>query len=499
MSLRSDQPEHVVLVSDRGPVQFTERSGWLRPTRRNSSVTALLGGIAQPHTAQITWVAPSAEDGDARAARLGLFDGLAESLGFRYEIVPIPAREYDSYYYEAGVNIIWTACHGIEHDVPVVVDADEPLNSLAGYQAVNDALASRVAAVAPDGAVVAIQDYQLMLVPTMVRNRRPDLQIIHFSHTPFPSKESLSRVPRTIVRTIVDGMLGADLLGFQRRRWARRFLDCCQWLGLTVDHSAGSVADGERRIWVRCYPVTVDSAVLTTHARSREVARWAHQIKADDPRKVIARVDRLDPAKNALRGFEAYAMLLRRHPELAREVRFVACLIPSRENVSSYRRYADRTRQAIHDINRQHPGSITVHYGDDRNRALGVLRIHDVLLVNPVADGMNLVAQEAAVVNDNDGVTVLSSTTGSADLLPGVINLTEPRSVEKTAHAIAEALSLSPAQRLERALSARSAIDGANPATWFNNQLADVQAIREGKTPPTRLILVHSNYRSDGS
>lgn len=487
--------EQVVLVSDRGPVRFagTPAAG-LRPTPRNGSVTVLLDRIARSLPGPVTWVAPSAADEDARAARLGLLDRLAVQLGYRYDVVPVSPDDYDRYYYDVGVSILWTAWHGIEDEVPIRLagtDPGDPLagyrTALAGYRTVNRALADRVCATAEPGAAVSIHDYQLMLMPGMIRRRRPDLRVAHFSHTPFPGQGSLSQLPPTLVRSVVDGMLGADLLGFQRPRWAWRFLRCCERLGMRVDREHGLVRHGPRRTWVRCYPVTVDSAALAARARTRSVTRWAERTRAEDPRRIIARVDRLDPAKNALRGFEAYARLLHRRPELARQVRFVACLVPSREHLPDYRDYATRVRQVIQQVNQHHANAITVHYGDDPDRALGVLRVHDVLLVNPVSDGMNLVAQEGVLINGNDGVAVLSAGAGAADLLPGTLPLADPVSVPATENALETALGLSPPQRRAHAGRARAAVAGASPASWFDHQLTDLRAVRAGGAPAQAL------------
>lgn len=475
--------EQVVLASDRGPVQFDERDGRLQPSRRNGSVTALLTGIGRTLSNDVVWVAPSAAPDDARASALGLFDELTASLGFRYDAVPIGLREYDQYYYDAGVRIIWSAWHGIEDDVPIALPDGDPLSALTGYLSVNRAVADKITATAENGALVSVHDYQLMAVPAMVRGRRRDVSITHFSHTPFPSRESLSQLPAPVVRTVVHGMLGADLLGFQRVRWARRFLDCCEQLGLVVDHTAGWVRHRGGQTWIRCYPVTVDSAALVARARSPQVTRWARRITTQDRRRVIARVDRLDPAKNAVRGFEAYARLLHSRPELARQLRFVACLIPSREQLPDYRRYADHARQLIQEVNHRYPGSITTLHGDDQDRALGVLRVHDVLLVNSVSDGMNLVVQEGVLLNEKDGVTVLSAGAGAADLLPAAIRLEEPKSIESTVSALHRALTLTPGHRRQLACQARAAIEDAKPVDWLTGQLADLRAVRAGCPP----------------
>lgn len=477
------RPKHVVLLSDRGPVRFVSQSGRLVPKQQSSSVTALLHGVAAAMASPVTWVTPSTSAADVQAMRLGLFRELATHRGYSLDAVSVREQEYERYYYDAGVRIIWSAWHGIEDDVPVRYDDQNPLASLASYARVNQQLSSRIAQLAAEGAIIAVQDYQFLLAPAIIRSLRSDIRIVHFSHTPFPDSASVARLPSVIVRTLVTGMLGADLLGFHCARWAHRFLQCCRRLGLEVEEDLGRVRYDDRWVWVRCYPVSVDVASLSARSRAPEAYRWADRTRATDRRRRIVRADRLDPAKNALRGFEAYALLLRRHPALARDLRFVACLVPSRERLSEYQRYAEDVWHVVDEVNRRHPGSITVHYGNDQDRALGVMCGYDVLLVNPVADGMNLVAQEGPVVNTEDGVVVLSQETGSADLLSGAVILDRPRDVAATADALDLALSLSPAERRDRANRMRAAIGQLNPIEWLDQQLADVLAVTSGSAP----------------
>ncbi|MGB3438281.1 MAG: trehalose-6-phosphate synthase [Actinophytocola sp.] len=477
---------HVVLVSDRGPVRFAGQIEDPVPEFCSGSVTALLHRVAGAAGYPVAWLAPSTSATDGHAMRRGLFGDLAGQLGYSPQVVLIDKQEYDRYYLDTGVEIIWSAWHGIEDDVPVRTAADRWLAPLASYKHVNQRMAERVAQQAAPAAVVAVQDYQLMLAPAMIRALRPDVRLVHFSHTPFPDAGSLAGVPAPLLRSLVHGMLGADLLGFQRAQWADRFLRCCRRLGLDVDQERGWVRHDGRRIWVRCYPVSVDIPSLTDRARTPEVGRWAARTTADDRAMRIVRVDRLDPAKNALRGFEAYSSLLRRHPALAREARFVACLVPSRERLPSYQRYAARVRRMVDDINDRYPGAVMVHHGENQDRALGVLRGYDVLLVNSVTDGMNLVAQEGPVINTKDGAVVLSAGAGAADLLTGAVLLEQPRDVAATTDALAAALALSPAERRNRAGRMRAAIVGMDAANWLDRQLSDVLAAAAGSAPTTQ-------------
>jgi len=475
----------VVLVSDRGPVRFRFRGpDTLDPEPQSSAVTATLRRVAARTECPISWVTQSTSAADAYAMHHGLYDALG--LGYSMQVVPISEADFRGYYFDGGIDVIWPVLCDLD-DIPVRFDTKHPLTSLAPYHRVNKRLAARAAQVAAPGAVVAVQDYQLMLAPAAIRAARPDLAIIHFLHTPFPTVTSLARLPTVIVSTLVDGMLGADLLGFQSPRWARRFLACCQWLGHDVNEEHGYIHCPGRRVWVRCYPVAVDCAALTRQMQSPAVRRWTAATVACDRARRIVRVDRMDPAKNTVRGFQAYARLLNQHPDLAREVRFIACLVPTvREQAAAYRRFAAQVWRVVAEINRQHPGAITVHYGNDKDRALAVLGGYDVLLVNAGADGQNLVALEGPIVNAQDGAMVLSRTVGAADVLGvGALILDDPRDIDLTARALHTALTMPADERRTRARLMRRAVENLDAGGWLDRQLADVAAVRHGGAPST--------------
>jgi trehalose 6-phosphate synthase len=458
-----------------------DASNGLVASARSGSVTSLLRQSCRLFgDVEVTWVAPSAEPMDGRAMALGM-TRLAD--GFRFVPVVVPPQMWSAYYDDVGIHVIWPPWHGIEDDLPVRLTPAVLNERLGGYGAVNDALARRTAEVAAIGAAVSVHDYQLMLVPAALRKHRLDLRITYFNHIPFPSAESSARVPEVVLRTLVEGMLGADLIGFQRKLWADRFLECCTRLGIDVLPGPGRLRWQGRDVWVRCYPARVDVGTLAARARSLSVRSWVRTLHGGDDRTVIARVDRLDPAKNALRGFAAFHELLQREPARARAVRFVACLVPSRERVPDYRRYVARTLRKVEEVNAGHPGAIEVHLGDDQDRALGLLGTYDVLLVNAVADGMNLVAQEGAAINGADGAIVLSAGTGAADLVPATVPIDDARDVAGTAEALRLALDLSPAERRDRAARMRRAVAAAGSADWIAHQLSDLDAVAAGGSP----------------
>jgi trehalose 6-phosphate synthase len=476
---------HVVLASDRGPVAFVRQGERLLPQARTSSVARILDVAARSVDAQVTWISLSSSAADAAARAAGGFAGLSRDHGYELDAVPLSQREYRGYYEEAGVRMLWLANHDL-WDEPSVRHVTRPDGAAFHrcYQRVNQRVAAEVARACRPRSLVVLHDYQLATAPAALRRLRPRQPIAHFTHTPFPDPAALSRLPAEVAAGVLDGMLAADLLGFQCRRWAERFLACCESSGAQVDQREGRVSRGGRVTWVRCYPLRLDAAGVLRRSRSTGVQAWVDRITGGDRRQLLVRVDRLDPAKNALRGFQAFRLLLERRPELRDRVRFVACLIPSRERVPEYQSYREQLWEEIHRLEARHPGTVVVHDGDDPERSLAALRVYRVLLVNSLLDGMNLVALEGALVNQAGGAVVLSRGAGCAERLgdhPVVIE--RPREVEATAAALHAALSMGEGERQRRAAAMRQLAGAGTPGGWLSDQLADLRSVCGGGAP----------------
>jgi trehalose 6-phosphate synthase len=285
-------------------------------------------------------------------------------------------------------------------------------------------------------------------------------------------------------------MLAADLVGFQAPRWAEHFLACCELLGATVDRSTGTVDHHGRRTWVRCYPLHADAAAVRARAFGRAAERWARRLDRETgDRLQIVRVDRLDPAKNALRGFQALQRLLERRPDLHRRLHVVACLVPSREHMAEYRWYARRVQAQLDRLQNRFPGAVSIHHGHDLDRALGVMRGYDVLLVNPLCDGMNLVAQEGPLVNQRAGTVVLSTGAGCAGLYGDhAVTIADPTDLEATTEALELALELPRDERQARA-AMRTIVESDTVPRWMARQLRDLGLTLDGTEPTTPVAL----------
>ncbi len=236
---------------------------------------------------------------------------------------------------------------------------------------------------------------------------------------------------------------------------------------------------------MREYPIQVDADDLRKRAQGAAAQKWAQRFKGMTERgPLIVRADRTEPSKNIVRGFEAFGKLLDRRPDIADDVHFAACVYPSRQSMPEYKAYTERIIAAADSVNERHPDAIELFMEDDYDRTLGALLEYTVLLVNPLMDGMNLVAKEGPVVNENDGLLVLSTGAGAFEEMGDhAIPIDNALSVEETANALERALDMEPSERSKRAGGLREAAVHTKPEHWIDAQLNDLAAISEGRAP----------------
>ena len=240
-----------------------------------------------------------------------------------------------------------------------------------------------------------------------------------------------------------------------------------------------------RTVRANTYPIGVNpdhlsqiAAVPSVKVIRAELKRWLGD------RKLVLRVDRTELSKNILRGFEAWSWLLDRRADLRKHARFIACVYPSRQSMTEYRAYAQRIRESAAGVEARHPGSLELHVEDDFDRSLGALTTYDVLLVNSIMDGMNLVSKEGPAVNERGGAVVLSGRAGSfEELAEACIQIEDPLDVEQTARALERALDLPPDERAARARLLEKKVESRHPDDWIDAQLEDLEAIRMKGTP----------------
>ncbi|CAA9257069.1 MAG: Alpha,alpha-trehalose-phosphate synthase [UDP-forming] [uncultured Acidimicrobiales bacterium] len=449
----------LVVVSNRGPLSFArDASGELTMRRAAGGLVSALGpGVAGRGA---TWIAAAITDDDREAAARGLVG----AEGFAVQLLDIDAASYGMYYDVVANSTLWFLHHHM-FDSPRRPRIDRRWREAWGaYRRVNERFATLVADTAPQGATVLVQDYHLPLLGDRLRTSRPDLATVHFNHTPFCEPDVLRMLPDGVGEELLVGLAGHRACGFHSPRWADAFIACCEErLGATPTTFVAPAApdlDDVRN-------VVGSPASESAHADLEALV---------GTRKLIVRVDRIELSKNLLRGFWAYDDLLETYPEWRQQVVFAAFVYPSRQSLPEYLSYRSEVESVIERVNAKWgtPTWTPIHFDPTDNFPASVagLRRYDALLVNPVRDGLNLVAKEGPAVNERDGVLLLSRESGAWDeLAPWALEV-NPFDVAGTADALHRALSMPDDERGRLAAGLRQAATCHTPDDWLQQQLA---------------------------
>lgn len=448
-----------MIASNRGPLSFRRDgdAGGLLAKRGAGGLVSGLGPLAADTGA--TWVAAAMSPGDREAAALGVVE--AEDL--RVRLLAVDDETYRLAYDVVSNQALWFVHHGLYDLSREPAFGADFRDAWQAYRAFNDAFADAVAEDAPEGAVVLVQDYHLALLGRGLAERRGDLAAVHFSHTPFATPSWLRVLPGPVADELLAGLAAHTACGFHTRRWADDFLACCR------TRSAPAPAT-----FVSPLPADPDDVGRAAASPASDAALSEIDELVGD-RRVVARVDRIELSKNLLRGFLAFDDLLTRWPEWRGRVVFLASVYPSRTGVEAYRRYQDEVEALVERINDRWAteGWTPVVYDtrDDYPRSVAVLRRADVLLVNPLRDGLNLVAKEGAIVNQRDAVLCLSPEAGVWSELAEAAVPVPPFDVAGTAEALDAGLRMAPGERKVRAEALRRLAVARRPRDWLADQL----------------------------
>ncbi|HSK94145.1 MAG TPA: trehalose-6-phosphate synthase [Candidatus Angelobacter sp.] len=477
----------LIIATNRGPVSFTVgSSGVPRPRRGSGGLVTALGQVGR-HV-PLTWVAAAMGEGDRRAAEDPKL--LREAAGgddrVRLRFATVERSVYEQAYNVIANPLLWFLQHQM-WNLPErpVIDASVMRAWERGYVPLNEAFAKAVVAQARGDRAprIMLHDYHLYLAAAPIRKARPGALLSHFTHIPWPPSSIWQTIAPPIREGIASGMLANDVVGFQTERYAHNFLRTVESFvpGATVDYEDGSVRWKRRTIRARSYPISIDVEATRRVASSRGARRRADQLLGATRERILVRVDRLEPSKNILRGFLAYEALLVRHPRLRGRISFLAFLVPSRTGLREYGDYGRSVQNAVDRINARFGRAgwrpIQIFYENDYAQALAGLSVADVVLVNPLVDGMNLVAKEAVVVSQRDAVLVLSETAGAYDQMAGGAIPVAPADVVGTADALAAALSMDSGERRRRLARLRRGVEREDITWWLRRQLEDLAAI----------------------
>jgi trehalose 6-phosphate synthase len=475
----------VLIASNRGPVSFTEEDdGRLSAKRGGGGMVSGLSAVVDG--SDMLWVCAALSDGDraaARAAPGGVLDRDLAGPGAAVRMLDIPPAVFQRAYNAVANSTLWFVHHML-YDTPSRPSFGPSFaREWDAFRRYNEMFAAALAdagqaAAAGPPARAVIQDYHLCLAPRMLADQATGIPIAHFSHTPWAPPDYYRLLPDDVGREVLTGILGADHAGFLCQRWADAFVDCCEsFLGATVDAGRGQVSYGGHITSIGVHPLGVDAGQLRERAAERDVqARMAALAEATAGRQLIVRVDRTELSKNIVRGLEAYRELLRTRPEWHRKVVHFAFAYPSRHDLPEYREYTAAVQRMARQIEDEfaEPGwePLLLEVDDDYPRSLAACRLADVMLVNPIRDGMNLVAKEGPILADRGCALVLSTEAGAAAELGDNALMVNPFDISETARALHQALAMSADERKRRGEALAAAAAAMPPSRWFADQLA---------------------------
>lgn len=463
MSVSTDRP--VVIVSNRGPLAYHFVDGELVGRRGAGGLVSGLAPLVEEGRA--TWIAATLSEGDRAAAATGptAADGLA------VQMLAVDPEDHRLAYDVISNETLWFLHHGLFDLTRSPAFRDSWWLAWEAYRRINAVYAAEVCATAPPGAAVLVQDYHLTLLAPIVVAERPDLSLVHFHHTPFAGPDTMRVLPAVARNELLSSLAAHHACGFHTVDWAANFReDVARWT--PASRSGGGRGTAE----VFASSLSTDPEGMRATARSVDCEaqfRILDELVGD--RRLIVRVDRMELSKNIVRGFDAFDDLLENRADLRGRVVFLACCYPSRENVPAYARYRAEVEAAAAAVNErwgtQEWQPVLLETDDDYPRSVAALRRYDVLLVNPIRDGLNLVAKEGPLVNERSGQVVLSTEAGAwAELSPAAFGV-NPFDLSQTAAMLATALDLHEPERTERAAALRCLVERRTPADWLADQI----------------------------
>ncbi len=452
----------LVIVSNRGPLRRSVRRGGTRWTRSAGGLVAALDPVLNDRVG--VWVCAS-EHGEA-----------PEPHALSYDISSVELSEKVESLYCGGFcnGVLWPVLHGF----PATMRLGEgPWDE---YVLANEAFAGNALSATREDGLLWVHDYHLMLVPGMLRGEGAEVPIGWFCHVPWPGVDTFKILPWA--RPILEGLLGADLVGFHTEGYAKNFLECTkEILGAAVDLEKRRIHWDGREVNVGVFPIGIDVASAREIAADPEVERQARSLKSSVyDRRVILGVDRLDYTKGIPERLLAYERVLRRNPGLRDECVLVQVMVPSRTEVGAYRQLKREVDRLVGDINGEfgRTGEVAVHYlfrSLDRPSLYAHYRAADVALVTPLRDGMNLVAQEYVASRvDGDGVLILSELAGAAEHLQEAL-LVNPYDIHRLADKIEEALEMDRAESRRRMKGLQAVVDDLDVHVWARRFISTLE------------------------
>ena len=484
----------LIVASNRGPVEhYVAPDGRPEARRGSGGIVTALNSLAQ--TAPFTWVSSAMGEGDrlvASASQEGPYRSPLPGHKINLKYVVTPRRVYHKYYNVLCNPLLWFLQHYMWNP-PYNPNVDASVHDAwhGGYIPVNQAFADAVVDQAHGSAlppVIVGHDYHLYLLPEMVRQRIPNAIIHHYVHIPWPTPRYWQMIPSFITRQICSSLASSDVVGFQTGQDRASFLDTVEELvpGARVDRERNLIHREGATTRVRVYPLSINVSEVQRIANSPRALEYEEKLLSlRSGTSTIVRIDRAEPNKNVVRGFRAFELLLSRYPDLQGKTNFLAFLVPSRTHIRQYQRYMEEIQQTVSRINEKFATEewqpVTTFMENNYTQAIAGMKLYDVLLVNTIMEGMNLVAKEGPVVNNKDGVLILSETSGAYEQLADGALGVSPTDVEGTMEAMHAAIVMSPEERKQRASLLADSVNREDINHWICCQLEEICSLLNEK------------------
>ncbi|HPX77294.1 MAG TPA: trehalose-6-phosphate synthase [Methanobacterium sp.] len=480
--------KNLIVVSNRGPVEFIKENGKTKMKRGAGGLVSTLLPLMEALNG--AWIASAMTPGDVEVAkrfpdnRVPITD---DKPLFWVPFVVVEPEPYESYYSIISNPLLWFVQHYMWNS-PYTPDIDDQIHQAwkNGYKYMNQQFAEKVCAeskINNKEPMIMLQDYHLYLCPLYIRKKMKNSFLSQFIHVPWPQSEYFSILPQYMRKEIIDGLLSNNLLGFHIPRYVNNFIQTCEEYVDEVDYDNGIVWHNGQATHVKSYPISVDYNGIKELASSKEVSKKEKLIKKiKGDYFLFYRTDRADLSKNIIRGFKAYELFLHKYPQYHGKVKFLTTGKPTRQQIREYHDYYYDIVDIIEEINIKYGTDdwkpIEFLFKADYNLVVAAFKNYDCMIVNPIADGMNIVPKEASAVNLSKGVIILSEKAGCFEELKDNVLAVNPYDISQTAEAYKNAVTMGDKERENRFDNLQKIVGQRTVYHWISEQFEDIEKLK---------------------
>lgn len=480
--------KNLIVVSNRGPVEFEKYNSKIKMKRGAGGLVSTLLPLMEALNG--VWIASAMTPGDKEIAKKYPDNRVPipeEDPLFWVPFVVVDPEQYECYYSTISNPLLWFVQHYMWNS-PYTPDIDDKIHQAwdEGYKFTNQKFAEKVLAESKRSdkePLIMLQDYHLYLCPSYIRKEMKKTFLSQFIHIPWPQSEYFNIIPDYMRKAIIEGLLSNNLLGFHIPRYVTNFIQTCEEYVDEVDYNEGIIWHNGQTTHVKSYPISVDYEGIKEMAGSQEVIekeKLVKEIKGDS--FLFYRTDRADLSKNIIRGFQAYELFLHKYPEYHGKVKYLTTGKPTRQQIREYYDYYYDIIDIIEDINVKYSTEdwkpIEWIFKADYALVVAAFKNYDCMIVNPIADGMNIVPKEASAVNQNQGVIILSDKAGCFEELKDHVLAVNPYDISQTAEAYHDALKMNMEEKNERFENLQKIVAQRTIYHWISEQFEDIERIK---------------------